>query len=343
MLASALLCVMAQRLVRRLCPHCKRLGPASESALRLLALAGVHPDTSSYYVPVGCNQCRFLGYKGRMGLFEMLVVSDRVRELLLTGARESEIERVARVEGMHSLLEDGLAKCADGQTSLDEVLRTVTVRREGGRPCPGCGAAVEEDFQYCIHCGFQIIHACPQCSRSILPNWRFCPDCNTTLSPAEPVPAKSRALLVPEVGTTNLVSNGSEKKSVWSLLLVTQDRALQASLAPILDGLGYRLDVADSQSQAQELIGLRRPEIILLDFDAAGVSPAQLIGQLRERMETAMIQVILLTSQGPGGLQGLDCGADEFLLKPLDLKRLAVRLEQALERVPRAASNLRNG
>jgi type IV pilus assembly protein PilB len=178
LLASSLLCVLAQRLVRRLCVHCRQLGDPDPAALRLLRAAGIVEVPESLYQPKGCERCNYVGYKGRMGIFELLMMTSRVRQMLLDGASEADIERLARSEGMHSLLEDGLRKCSLGLTSLDELLRVITIRRVGGRRCPNCDSSVPPEHAVCVFCGFALLTLCPHCQAAVLPEWKVCPHCH---------------------------------------------------------------------------------------------------------------------------------------------------------------------
>jgi len=123
MLASSLNLVVAQRLVRRLCPKCRREGkPDSELAERL----GI-PEGISLYEKAGCKHCMNIGYKGRMGIHEVMYINDRMRKLISRGATDRELMQAAREEDMLTLFEDGLSKALSGQTSLDEVMRVCTV------------------------------------------------------------------------------------------------------------------------------------------------------------------------------------------------------------------------
>jgi type IV pilus assembly protein PilB len=119
--ASAVDCVVAQRLARRLCPACKRRTIIPISAL---TEAGVGAATEvEGYEPVGCPRCGHGGYSGRVGLYSVMSLSDRLKEMTIARAAEPEIAAVARQEGMLTLREDGVAKVRSGQTSLEEVLR----------------------------------------------------------------------------------------------------------------------------------------------------------------------------------------------------------------------------
>jgi type IV pilus assembly protein PilB len=121
LIASAVDCVVAQRLARKLCSHCKRraiipVEALSEAGLRV----GAEVEA---YEPVGCARCNGSGYKGRVGLYSVMAVNERIKEMTISGASEAEIGTAAAEEGMCTLREDGLTKVRAGLTSLEEVLR----------------------------------------------------------------------------------------------------------------------------------------------------------------------------------------------------------------------------
>jgi type IV pilus assembly protein PilB len=121
LIASAVDCVVAQRLARKLCSHCKRRAVIPAQAL---AEADVRAAMEiEAYEPVGCARCNGSGYRGRIGLYSVMQLSERIKEMAVAAASESEIENVAREEGMLTLREDGIAKVRAGLTSLEEILR----------------------------------------------------------------------------------------------------------------------------------------------------------------------------------------------------------------------------
>ncbi len=128
--AGSLILVVAQRLVRRLCPACR--GPAQLTAtqqhLLSLAVEGVFP--CKQFRSLGCEECEHSGYRGRIGLYELLPITTSVRAQMLAAPSEDLLWEVARDEGMRTLLEDGIAKVEMGLTSLDEVLNSVTIKRK---------------------------------------------------------------------------------------------------------------------------------------------------------------------------------------------------------------------
>jgi general secretion pathway protein E len=121
LVASSLLGAMAQRLVRKLCPACREPRAADEGELDLLGMA--HDTEAILYHPTGCDACGHTGYRGRTGIYELMVVSEEIRHLIHDGHGEQALRRTARNEGMRTLREHGIAKVLAGETSLEEVLR----------------------------------------------------------------------------------------------------------------------------------------------------------------------------------------------------------------------------
>jgi type IV pilus assembly protein PilB len=124
LIASAVDCVVAQRLARKLCSHCKRrtvipIPALTEAGLRAAA-------ELEAYEPVGCARCNNSGYKGRVGLYSVMKLSERIKEMAVAQQPEAEIATTAREEGMLTLREDGVEKIRRGLTSLEEVLRVTT-------------------------------------------------------------------------------------------------------------------------------------------------------------------------------------------------------------------------
>ncbi len=132
LVASAIELVIAQRLVRRLCPDCARSDPISKVKLReSLAILGVDPaeaDTvNSLKEPCGCDRCRGTGYRGRIGIFEILKPNDTLHELVLKRESTRALTQCARDSGMQTLGQSGWKKVKAGHTTLEEVLRVITV------------------------------------------------------------------------------------------------------------------------------------------------------------------------------------------------------------------------
>jgi type IV pilus assembly protein PilB len=118
LISSAVDCVVAQRLVRMLCPHCKRPVSLPESVLLEYGLLG-----AEVYEPVGCSRCSGSGYRGRVGIYEVMAVSEEIRTQILQHASVDEIAATAAEQGMRRLHEDGIEKVRAGLTSVEEIER----------------------------------------------------------------------------------------------------------------------------------------------------------------------------------------------------------------------------
>lgn len=122
--ASAVDCVVAQRLARKLCTHCKQKTTASAAALEQSGFR-VESDVEVYEA-VGCSRCGMSGYRGRIGLFSVMEMSDRIKDMAVSLAPDAEISHAARQEGMLTVKEDGLAKVREGLTTIEEVARVAS-------------------------------------------------------------------------------------------------------------------------------------------------------------------------------------------------------------------------
>jgi general secretion pathway protein E len=130
LLASTLRCIVGQRLVRVLCPDCRRMAPLSASTMsrdpRFNSIGLNAGDLVGE--AVGCDRCANTGYRGRLGVYEILEVTEQVSRMIGKQVDDRSIERQARDEGMTTMIEDGVAKCRAGLTSVEEILRVIASR-----------------------------------------------------------------------------------------------------------------------------------------------------------------------------------------------------------------------
>jgi type IV pilus assembly protein PilB len=123
LIADSVVLVVAQRLVRRLCTKCRTKHNLTQDALVDIGFSKEEASKAKVYKPVGCNECHNTGYKGRTGLFEVMEITDEIRDLILSRAQSKEIKKKALERGMLTLRRSGLIKIMDGITSVEEVLR----------------------------------------------------------------------------------------------------------------------------------------------------------------------------------------------------------------------------
>ena len=124
LVASSIQAIMAQRLIRRICPECKQVDPAPDRfVLRMLGITDADLEGKQVWKGAGCQRCGDQGYRGRQGIFEMLEMTNDLRELAFARAPTNQMRRAARAGGMRPLLEDGKQKILGGITTPEEVLR----------------------------------------------------------------------------------------------------------------------------------------------------------------------------------------------------------------------------
>ncbi|MEK7376552.1 MAG: GspE/PulE family protein, partial [Candidatus Margulisiibacteriota bacterium] len=123
LISSSVEAILAQRLVRLICKKCKKEMPAPES------LAEKYPGIKKICKGEGCKSCRDTGYKGRTGVFELLLVDDTVRKMITDKKSSQDIKKYAISKGMRTLYEDGMIKVKEGLTSLDEVMRVTELEQ----------------------------------------------------------------------------------------------------------------------------------------------------------------------------------------------------------------------
>lgn len=121
LIADSVVGVIAQRLVRKLCSHCKKMRPATSEEKRVLRM-NTQEDVN-VYEPCGCDFCSHTGYYGRIGVFEIMEVNDEIRDLIAENGTTEELERAARNSGMRTLRENGINYVLNGTTSVEEMLK----------------------------------------------------------------------------------------------------------------------------------------------------------------------------------------------------------------------------
>jgi len=127
LISSSILGVLAQRLARTICTNCREAYAPPVEALHRLGLKPEQGEEILFYRGKGCDRCKGSGYKGRYGIFELMPMSEAIRELVLKGASADQIRQQAVAEGMKTLADDGILKVLEGATTIDELLRVVYV------------------------------------------------------------------------------------------------------------------------------------------------------------------------------------------------------------------------
>jgi general secretion pathway protein E len=123
LLSSTLLGVLAQRLVRVICPNCKRPVNPEDKLIKTMNMSSDETDEIQFFEGEGCRECHHTGYKGRVGIFEYLSVNDNIRKEIMADSDADRIKQVATENGLVTLRQDGWRKVKNGITTIREVLR----------------------------------------------------------------------------------------------------------------------------------------------------------------------------------------------------------------------------
>jgi len=130
LVASAVTGILAQRLIRTICPDCKEAYHPADDVIAGLQLAP-NPSGYTFYHGKGCDACKGIGYRGRIGIYELMVITNPIREMILKNASTADLAMEAKRHGMRTLREDGLQKAMNGLTTIEEVLRATAEDAKG--------------------------------------------------------------------------------------------------------------------------------------------------------------------------------------------------------------------
>ena len=130
LIASSVILIMAQRLVRKLCPVCKQKYEPSLDLLKSIGLTAKTAEGIVFYKAIGCDECNQTGYKGRLAVFELMSMTPGIAKLTMERADTSQLRKQAIADGMTLLIDDGIRKIKDGLTTIEEVLAVATMEQE---------------------------------------------------------------------------------------------------------------------------------------------------------------------------------------------------------------------
>jgi len=179
LVASLVEGVIAQRLVRTICPNCKEKTTPSPATLMTLRIPPETLTNLQFYAGKGCFQCGKTGYVGRTTIMEVLDPTARMREMISAEISEQDLRLAALAAGMTTLGEDGFNKAKAGITTLEELVRVIDVTNKTESLCPTCARVVEFDFAACPYCETVLSRTCVGCRRSLKLEWKICPYCST--------------------------------------------------------------------------------------------------------------------------------------------------------------------
>jgi type II secretory ATPase GspE/PulE/Tfp pilus assembly ATPase PilB-like protein/CheY-like chemotaxis protein len=337
-IASALRGVLAQRLLRRLCPVCRvpHTDPLPERVRKHLPQGG-----ADLFQAVGCSECAHTGYRGRFGIVEILTMNPELERLIGRGATADQIAVAARAGGMHSLFESGLRHVTLGTTSVDELLRVTEPPLEDTGAAPAARPREAPGPMVTKKEGWRLVEEAPAAPPPPPP-----PPPRTT--PASQVAPRQAPPEIIDVGAGPVLEHSpafdllddlppvrAELTRKGSMVLLVDDEdQLRRVMRDLLERQGYTVVEARDGAQALEEVDRHAPDIIILDLNLPGVDGYSVLAQLRSRQATRQLPIVVLTAKGDedNEVRVLELGADDFLTKPFRARALAARLEAALTR-----------
>jgi len=304
-IAAALRGVVAQRLMRKLCPTCKEVWMESppERLKRWI------PIGTPLYRAAGCPDCAMTGYRGRFSILEVLTVTPEIERRIAAAEPADKIAEAARRLGFKSLWDSGLAHVLRGESTIDEMLRVVEV--------PQVDSEIEAE---------RAAAAGPRHSGA---GHRLSP-IHGTPAPAEPVSTHFDLLEEPPPPRMS----GAHGIEAAKVLLVDDEDSLRKVMKDLLERDGYIVTEARDGVQALDQVDRVGPDIIVLDLNLPGLDGYGVLSHLRSRPSTSHIPVIVLTAKGDedNEVRVFELGADDFLTKPFRARALSARLEAVLGR-----------
>src|SRR6266446_6829521 len=312
-IAAALRGVMAQRLMRKLCPTCKEVWMETPAD----RLRRWIPKGTPLYRAAGCPDCAMTGYRGRFSIVEVLTVSNEVERRIAAGETAEHIAGAARRGGMKGLWDSGLEHVLRGESTLDELTRVVDIPQEDEPPTDAAAASRRSAG------GGKARSGSPQ---------------GAAMAFTEPAPSAA-----PEELTTHFELleepeaprvSGPHGLPARKVLLVDDEDSLRRVVKDLLERDGYIVSEARDGVQALDQVDRVGPDIIVLDLNMPGLDGYGVLSHLRSRPATADIPVIVLTAKSDedNEVRVFELGADDFLTKPFRARALSARLEAVLGR-----------
>ncbi|MDQ3519454.1 MAG: type II/IV secretion system protein [Gemmatimonadota bacterium] len=300
-IAAALKGIIAQRLLRRLCLACRE--PSTDEIPE--RLRQWLPEGSLHYRPVGCPDCATTGYRGRVAVVEILMVSRDVERRISAGEPSERIAEAARERGMKSLWDSGIGHVLVGNTSLDEVLRVLDIPIDR-RAVPDKAGAVAK---------------APPSAGALPPT--------DTLVKAVREPTGQAFELI-----EGIVPSATQVAALPSVLLVEDEEPLRRVLRDVLQREGFTVLEASNGARALAEIDRSAPDLVMLDLNLPDIDGYEVLRRLRARPGTAATRVLVLTAQGDeeSEVKVFEAGADDYLTKPFRARALTARIRALVQR-----------
>lgn len=343
LLGGTLQGVVAQRLVRKVCQVCSIQGRADEVEWERIGMDPMDLGDKVRRVGPGCPSCQYMGYSGRVGVYEVVTIDDNLRSAILRGAQETEMWGLARAGGLTTLLDDALDKVREGYTTLEEVAANVPIdpwrprrRRRGsvqGMPDPATSPRPSEALRQPTH---PRPVALPHAAPAIGPQ----PTPMAATHGTGHAPAHTEVEGLVELGSDALSElldpAGPEVHRQPVVLAVDDAEEILTLIAATLEGT-YQVEFARDGVEGLEMIERIKPDLIVLDVMMPRMTGYEVSQRLKAAPATRDLPILMLSARGDTAhvKQGFHAGADDYLPKPFDPEELELRIRALLRRAQR--------
>ena len=323
LIASSLGAVVSQRLVRKLCPLCASV-PSTEEKDKYAAEHKIDPE--KILKAVGCSACEDTGYKGRQGIYSLLVVNQEIRELIRVAAAEDRIEQAARELGAKSLWESGLQLVENGITSLEELERVIGAAPitsnknecESTTSLSTSNAALKESETDTMQALKYLFMAGTEEALNA-----------SAINMQSSDEYKSDAPSIVDLARI-YVKGGEVLSSSPSVLVVDDEDGIRAVMTRALRKAGCKTDEAIDGVDALEKLNSEMPDVILCDLVMPRMGGEDFIKQLRSDTRTKNIPILVLTGSDDerNEIKLLEAGANDFISKTSSPTLVIARLKR---------------
>lgn len=296
-ISAALTSVLAQRLARRIHEPCKEKdNPDAKLSGRIASFLEKH-NTYDFWKGAGCKGCLNTGYSGRIGLFELLMMTPALKEAVGADVSLQRLKVLAYQEGFRPMWEDGVQKALSGKTTLEEVFRVAPTDIEGNGIPFYTKAASERRT---------IVESFPPEEIWI-----------DTVSSRRPAQASCMGVQL-------------KRDEAPIILIADEDHRTRETLSKALVMRRYRVMEAEDGVSALEQIRAATPDVLVANVDLTGMDGLVLIREMKNHRSTKTIPIIMLndTSDEQIEIEVLRAGADDYLLKPVNMIRLLARVQR---------------
>jgi len=294
-ITESLQSIVAQRLVRRLCPKCKTPVEPDNFDQNLLKTIQGMGYTDKIYQAKGCAACSFNGYKGRIGVLEILVLNDQLRDLINSDTPLPAIRREAKEQGFRNLFEDGLSLIGEGITDYKEIIRVINPDSDSEEEKPVSVPSAE----------------IPVAEQPDMP------------AAQQPVPVSEPPRVI------------TKETDEISILIAEDSKPTRSMIVKLIQKLTkWKTVEAEDGKIALDKVRESRPDLILLDIMMPNMDGYEFMQHLHAEASTKDIPVIIFSAMegSDNEVKGLELGAVDFLKKPINPKILIARIKNTLDR-----------